>query len=86
MKLYIDCKCGCDVLKMESWEFDDSEYEWVWMCIYRSSMGTMWQRIKNAWKYLRLGEYAFNDMTFDKKDIDRMIQFLQAVKESKGEK
>jgi hypothetical protein len=83
MKLYIDCKCGCDVLKIESWDNENTDYEWLWLCIYRSSIGDFWQRLSNAWKYLRRGEYAFNDMTIERKDIDRMIEFLQQVKEVK---
>ena len=83
MKLYIDCKCGCDVLKIESWDYTNKDYEWLWRCIYRSGTGTLRQRIYNAWKYLRFGEYAYNDMTIDRKDVDRMIEFLQKVKEMK---
>jgi len=85
MKLYIDCKCGCDVLKMESWGEMHTDDDLVWLCIYRSSIGCFTQRLKNAWKYLIHGEYAFNDMTVDKKDIGKMIEFLQRAKTQEGD-
>ena len=83
MKIYIDCRCGCDVLCIEKIiernEYGDAVY---YFNMYRSlDKGGFWYRLKCAWRYFRKGEFAYSDMTVETKDLDKMIEFLKEAKE-----
>jgi hypothetical protein len=85
MKLFIECECGCDVLKIEKvWDGDPDNDEIFWLCIYKSTRMGLWQKIKQAWRYLIYGEFGYNDMTIKRSDIDKVIDFLSSVKGSKA--
>jgi hypothetical protein len=76
-KLFITCDCGCDVLVLSRDDWEDGTPQSYWLAMYQSSQGSWWTRIKNAFKYLRYGEYTYTDMVIQNGDINRLINFLQ---------
>ena len=81
MEIYIPCRCGCDVMVVE--KIYEEGGGLFYFNMYRSVRGAgFFERIRRAWRYFRLGEFAYSDMTIETKDIDRMIDFLKTVKES----
>jgi hypothetical protein len=83
MKLHLDCRCGCDVLKVE--KFNDDLGIFSFMMFKSSAMG-FWQRVKQSWRYFRDGEFAYNDMIFEKADLDKLIDFLVHARDEKEAK
>ena len=83
MKLHIDCECGSDILKVEkAWEDREETKFQIWLCMFKSYSGGFWNRIPALWNYIRFGEFYYNDMYIDEKDLDRLINFLEEVKKS----
>ena len=82
MNIHIDCRCGCDVLCIEKIiEEDEFNSAIFYFNMYRSlDKCGFWRRLKQAWKYFRMGEFAYSDMTIETKDINKMIEFLREAK------
>ncbi|MFA5445794.1 MAG: hypothetical protein WC262_12560 [Bacteroidales bacterium] len=74
--IYVSCECGCDVMRITKWEDEDPMAS---LCIFRSSHMGFWQRIKQAWIYLKHGEFYYNDMMITPEDARKMAEFLKSV-------
>jgi len=78
-KLYIDCRCGCDVLCIEKLFENEDQSSLYYFNMYRShGPAGFWMRLSRAWKYFRKGEFAYSDMTVETRDIQRLIEFLES--------
>lgn len=75
-KLFIECDCGCDVLKIEKWDDDWGLFSLV---MYKSTRAGFWRRLKYAWDYFKNGEFAYNDMIIKEKDLDNLSSFLSST-------
>ncbi len=75
-KLYIDCDCGCDVLKVEKWDDDWGLFS---LCMYKSCRAGFWRRLKYAWEYFKSGEFTYNDMIIKEKDLRNLASFLTST-------
>ena len=73
-KLFIECSCGCDVLVINKWE---DEYVFT---MYKSFALGFWQRLIQAWKYFRHGEFAGNEIIIEKTDYDKLLDFIIKAK------
>lgn len=81
MKIYIDCRCGCSILRIQKeLESDEHNSAIFYFNMYRSlNRCGLFTRIKQAWEYFRSGEFAYSDIVVETEDIDRMIKFLKTA-------
>ena len=71
----IDCDCNTEILDITYWK--DDEPRVYYFTIYRSAAGmSLWNRLKEAWKYFQYGEFHGNAIVLQEADYNRFVEVL----------
>lgn len=92
--IFVNCNCGCEeALQIKHYKYDDeikTEDEYYlslhagkFITEQRGVMGTIWRRIKAAWKMLRGKEYYLSDIVMTETEFKEFIDRLEELYERK---
>lgn len=87
-RIYIPCDCGCCVLEISKWVWDDEDAGYD-ICVLDSSydheVNGVWNRIKRAAKALFGKPVYFNDVALSPERYDRLIEQMVELRELRTE-
>ena len=78
--LYLDCDCRSEILRIEK----DEEFHEYYVSIYRNgNRSSLLYKLKLIWHIITTGEPYVDDICLKQEEIDKMVQFLNKVDNTK---
>ena len=78
MKKYIDCVCGCSVVRMECDEWN-TPVKYFYVSVFRHGNYTLTSRLRMMWKILRTGHPYGDDVVLEAKDAKSLANFIKSA-------
>lgn len=86
--IYIPCDCGCCVLEVSKWVWDDDDCGYD-ICVldsrYDHDANGIWNRIKRAAKALLGKPVYFNDVSLTQDSYEELLRKMSDLRDSEGD-